>query len=236
VPCSSTRKGVGGRHLGDAPAAALQRRHAARIEPVDAGLDLPVDLGDHGAGSEVGRGVAAEAGDHLDGGQQCVAETAAARRRAGFQPAPAQSGADLDLVGLRRAGAAGRACLGQQQVARVLRVQHQRRAALDAQHHDVLAGNGHQPRRGDTLAAACRHPHRVLQLPGQARRPGGGAAARRRPGARHDEGDGCGGGIGGHAQLLVAPGAARWPSIAPTGRAIKAYPPSGGVGDGGGLD
>ena len=177
-------------------AAALQRRQRLALQRVDPRVDLTVDLGDHGAGDEVDRLVGGQTGDDLEGLQHHVAQKAAAARgRGAFQALPAQLCRHGHLVGQGLAGAAPGAGLAEHQVARRGRVQHQRRAAGDAQHHHVFTRHRAHAHAvaADAATAARRHTHRGLQRAGQTgghRRAGGRAAAGLAL-AGDDEGDRC---------------------------------------------
>ena len=207
------RRVGGGRHLRDLQATALEHRECFALERIHAGIDLTVNLGHHLAGDEVDRLVLEEVGQDVEARQQHVAQKAAAARGRGlFQAAPTQLRRDDDIaaVGCGRGGAAAfGGALAQHQVARRFGVQHQRRAAGDAQHDDVFARHGGDTHAVDARAttAARGHAHGVLHATGQAGRGRAGkvgAAAAGLALAGDDESDGCLVGGGSHGSRLLA--------------------------------
>ena len=190
-------------HGGELGAAALERlRQRLGAQRVDAFVDRAVELLRGERGDDRDRRVLEQAGDDLEGAQHRLAHPATRRATCcgGLEAGPAELGRDDDLA-CRRAcaqGAAGRVRrLGMQQVARVLRVQHERRAVGDGQHDHVFAGT-----RGDghrvATAALRADLHRGFQRAAAAPARDGGAGG---PGlAGDDEGDLVGSGR--HGSLL----------------------------------
>jgi len=116
--------------------------------------------GDLGGGDARGR-FQQQAGDHLDGREQHIAQPPArgpARSASLLQPLPAQLRGHLHFGGaavawLDRHAAAREAGLRQHQVTCGLGVQHERGAVADVQHHRVQPG-------------PCGHAHGIAAAPG----------------------------------------------------------------------
>ena len=141
----------------------------APIEPIHALADLTVDLVDERLPGQLGR-LGPEDLEDLEHHLAEKSATRAACRRGGLlEPAPAQLRRYAQLAGRGIAVApALLPGLGQQQRAGVFRMQDQLRAALDLQHHHVLADDRLEPVPGAAVAP-LPHPNRVDDLPVEAR-------------------------------------------------------------------
>ncbi len=152
----------GGWDLRDWLGVALERGgKAVRREGIQTGVHLVVHpRGDLGGGDARGR-FQQQAGDHLDGREQHIAQPPArgpARSASLLQPLPAQLRGHLHFSGaavawLDRHAAAREAGLRQHQVTCGLGVQHERGAVADVQHHRVQPG-------------PCGHAHGIAAAPG----------------------------------------------------------------------
>ena len=191
--------------MDEAPAAARRRRprgtasslrplplsgsSASAAEPVDAGVDLAVDLLRQRRGGELGGRILGEAGHDLEAAQQRLAHPAAraAARRLGLEAGPAELRRHDDLArrrlraSRRERAARRRRALRQHEVARIGGMQDQRRPVGDAEDDDVFArprADAHRLAAAALRADANRRAGRGAPRRPSARRPAAPAPGR----------------------------------------------------------